>query len=58
MFLGYRFDQAMRRQALGFPTVSIVLRIVFSIVPIVLAVGGYSLAVARTSIVIGGHFPL
>ena len=41
-----------------FPTVPIVLRIVFSIVLHCSCAGGFSLAVARPCIVIGAHFPL
>jgi hypothetical protein len=48
----------MRQHAPGFPTVSIVLRIVFSIARHCSCAGGFSLAVARPCIVIGAHFPL
>jgi hypothetical protein len=48
----------MRQHAPGFPTVSIVLRIVFSIVLHCFCAGGFSLAIARPCIVIGAHFPL
>jgi hypothetical protein len=48
----------MRRQAPGRPTVSIVLRIVFSIVLHCSCAGGFSLAIAMPCIVIGAHFSL
>jgi hypothetical protein len=48
----------MRRRAPGSPTVSIVLRIVFSIVSHCYCAGGFSIAVAMAYIVIGAHFPL
>src|SRR5882672_4626031 len=48
----------MRQHAPGFPTVSIVLRIVFSIVRHCSCAGGFSLAVARPCIVIPVAFPI
>src|SRR6202011_3091817 len=47
-----------RQHAPSSPTVSIVLRIVFSIVRHCFCAGGFSVAVARPCIVIGAHFPL
>ena len=58
VFVGCRYDQAMRQHAPGCPPVSIVLRIVFSIVIHCSCAGGFSLAVARTCIVVGANFPL
>src|SRR5690348_16862998 len=61
-FVGCRYDPPRRQHAPGCPPVSIVLRIVFFIVfSIVIhcsCAGGFSLAVARTCIVIPSLFPL
>ena len=62
VFVGCRSDQAMRQHAPGCPPVSIVLRPVFfsCFFPVIhcSCAGGFSLAVARTCIVVGANFPL
>jgi hypothetical protein len=57
-FCGVSIEQAMRQRAPGFPTVSIVLRIVFFLLFPVSCAGGFSLAVARPCIVIPVVFSL
>jgi hypothetical protein len=58
VFVGCRYHRAMRQHAPGFPTVSIVLRIVFFIVIHCSCAGRFSLAVARPCIVNPVVFPL
>src|SRR5262249_17376970 len=58
VFVGVRYDQAMRQHVPGFPTVSIVLPIVFSVARHCSCAGGFSPAVARSCIVIPVAFPI